>query len=167
MLRLLTMILFAVFSVLLALPAQAQSRDRALRAAFGSCGEPCVIRYSPGGELTRFQAAAAAVRRGARRLVVIDGPCISACAVFADVARSKVCITDRAVFGFHKATLVSLRSLRSGLVVKRQLAVSDPPHSSDIARWVKQRGGFPRQGLRRMDSRQAAAFWRRCSLRRV
>lgn len=165
--RLLTTILFAAFAILVALPAQAQSRDRALRDAFGRCSEPCVIRYSPGGELKRFQAAAAAVRRGARRLVVIDGPCISACAVFADIARAKVCITDRAMFGFHKATLVSLRSLRNGLVVKRQLAVRDPPHSADIMRWVKSRGGFPRNGLRRMNARQAAAFWRRCSLRRA
>jgi hypothetical protein len=165
--RLLTIALVAAFSALLALPAQAQSRDRALRDAFGRCGEPCVIRYSPGGELKRFQAAAAAVKRGARRLVVIDGPCISACAVFADIARSKVCITDRAVFGFHKATLVSLRSLRNGRVLERQLGVKDPPHSRDIVRWVKSRGGFPRQGLRRMSARQAASFWRRCSLRRT
>lgn len=148
-------------------PAQAHSRDRALTDAFGRCGEPCVIRYSPGGELKRFQAAAAAVRRGARRLVVIDGPCISACAVFADIARANVCITNRAVFGFHKASLVSLRSYRNGMTVKRRLAVSDPPHSADITRWVKSRGGFPQNGLRRMNARQAAAFWRRCSVRRA
>jgi len=167
--RLSSMALLAGLSLILALPAeaQAQSRDRALRAAFGNCGDPCIVRYSPGGELESFRAAANAVRRGARRLVVIDGPCISACAVFADMARARVCITDRAVFGFHKATLVSLRSLRSGRTLRRVLAVSDPPHSADIARWVQRRGGFPRNGLVQMRAREAAAFWRRCTMRRA
>jgi hypothetical protein len=159
--------LLAGLSLTLFVPAaaEAQSRDQSVRAVFGNCGDPCVIRYNPGGELKSFQAAASAVRRGARRLVVIDGPCISACAVFADIARSRVCITDRAVFGFHKATLVSLRSLRNGRTVRRELAVSDPPHSADIARWVKSRGGFPRHGFTRMSAREAASFWRRCSVR--
>jgi hypothetical protein len=165
--RLFGIALLAGLSLTLFAPAaaEAQSRDRAVRTAFGNCGDPCVIRYSPGGDLKRFQAAADAVRRGARRLVVIDGPCISACAVFADMARARVCITNRAEFGFHKATLVSLTSLRNGAVVQRQLAVSDPPHSADIARWVNSRGGFPRRGFTRMNAREAASFWRRCTVR--
>ena len=130
--------------------------------AFGKCGATCVIRYNPGGEVRVFLAAARAVRAGAKRLVVIDGPCISACAIFADQARSKVCITGRASFGFHKARQFAVHSLGNGKARYREMGRSDPPHSADIARWVKQNGGFPYEGLRVMSARQATKFWRRC-----
>lgn len=144
--------------------AEAQNwRDsRALRSAFGACGDPCVIHYSPGGEVEKFQAAARAVRAGARRLVVIDGPCISACAVFADMARMRVCITRRASFGFHKATVMGMYQRNDGSYSMRRLAREDPPHSRDIANWVYRNGGFPARGVRTMNARQASAFFRRC-----
>ena len=40
--------------------AQAWS-DSAVKAAFGRCGEPCVVRDSPGGDVDLFEAAARAV----------------------------------------------------------------------------------------------------------
>lgn len=144
--------------------AQAQSwaDSRAFRAAFGSCGDPCVVRYNAGGEVGIYEDAARAVRAGVKRLVVIDGPCISACAIFADKARAHVCITPRARFGFHKATVVATLP---GTGRARHVGHEDPPHSRDIRNWVMRNGGFPTRGLRHMNARQAAAFWRRCSTR--
>ncbi|HEV2125120.1 MAG TPA: hypothetical protein VGW38_20410 [Chloroflexota bacterium] len=146
-------------------PAEARrGSGGVVAAAFGSCGNPCVITYSPGGNVATFMSAAQAVRAGAKKLVVIDGPCISACAIFADVARAKVCITDRAKFGFHKASGFTVQRRADGRAAVRALGRRDPPHSRDIARWVQQRGGFPRDGLRVMTAREAGQFWRRCSM---
>jgi hypothetical protein len=139
--------------------------QRALHQAFGSCGEPCIIRYNPGGELQLFQAAAREVMRGAKRLVVIDGPCISACAIFAAIARARVCITDRARVGFHKARRYAISPLAGGQSRAREVGRRDPPHSSDIAHWVNSRGGFPHEGLRVMNASEAQRFWRRCTVR--
>ena len=152
--------------LLLAAYAPAEARPNgggAFTAAFGACGDPCVIRFNPGGEVHIFVLAARAVRAGAKKLVVIDGPCISACAIFADLARAKVCITSRAKFGFHKASGFAVQRRANGRATVRALGRRDPPHSRDIAGWVQARGGFPRDGLRIMSAKQARQFWRRCS----
>jgi hypothetical protein len=149
--------------VCLAAPQSAEAQTRggnAFNKAFGRCsGETCIVRFNPGGEVNTFLRAAAAVRAGAKRLVVIDGPCYSACAIFADVTRDKVCITDRASFGFHKArVMASARGSRRF----REVARHDPRHSRDIASWVYRNGGFPSKGFTVMKASAAAKFWRRC-----
>jgi hypothetical protein len=165
--RLLSSLVIGLSVSLGAVLAQTDSTQAqgALHQAFGACGEPCIVRYNPGGELQLYQAAAREVMRGARRLVVIDGPCISACAIFADMARERVCITDRAQFGFHKARRYAVHPLANGRTRAREVARRDPPHSQDIAQWVRSRGGFPNEGLRMMSARDATRFWRRCSVR--
>jgi hypothetical protein len=124
-----------------------------------SCGEPCIIENSPGGYLDRFERAAKAVHRGERRQIVIDGRCASACALFADLARPHVCITERAMLAFHKGSGGNL-DLTEGLVTFR----FDPPQSKDIKQWVEQRGGYPTVGVLRMYSDQAVRFWPLCDL---
>lgn len=147
-------------------PAEAQTNGgNAFNKAFGRCsGRTCIVRFNPGGELRTFLAAAAAVRAGAKRLVVIDGPCYSACAIFADVTRDKVCITGRASFGFHKATVLTSSANARGKRKWREVARHDPRHSRDIASWVYRNGGFPSKGFTVMKSRTAAKFWRRCKI---
>ena len=169
MARIYLIICLASFWAVGALSAQAHpgQQHRALTAAFGACGEPCVIRFNPGGEVRTFQAAALAVRSGSKRLVVIDGPCISACVIFADLARTRVCITDRARFGFHKSQRMAVQRLRNGTIRRVDLGRYDPPHSSDITYWVRRNGGFPVEGLRVMSAKQATQFWRRCSTKRA
>lgn len=146
--------------------AQAQSKA-AFVDAFGQCrGDVCVVRYNPGGEINKFLAAARAVRAGALRQVIIDGPCLSACAIFADVARERVCITDRATFGFHKARLYAVHPARGGRAHYQEVRRQDPDHSADVAGWVRRNGGFPDEGYLMMSSREASQIWQRCSIRR-
>ncbi len=147
--------------------AEAQTRGgSAFNKAFGRCsGQTCVVRFNPGGNLRTFLAASAAVRAGAKRLVVIDGPCYSACAVFADMTRNKVCITNRASFGFHKARVLASAARGRGRGKWREVGQHDPRHSRDIASWVYRNGGFPSKGFTVMKSRTAAKFWRRCKVR--
>lgn len=158
----------ALAGLVLPTAGEAQSRaSAAFVAAFGPCtGDVCVIRHNPGGEINKFVAAAQAVRQGALRQVIIDGPCLSACAIFADLARQRVCVTDRASFGFHKARLYSVLPARGGGTRYREVRREDPRHSADIAGWVQRHGGFPHEGYLMMDARQATQFWRRCSVRR-
>jgi hypothetical protein len=138
----------------------------AYAAAFGPCrGETCIIRDSPGGNVMVFLAAAAEVINTGRR-VVIDGPCHSACAIFADMARERVCITKRALFGFHKATLLRAERSSRGERRWRRIARHDPVHSDDIANWVYRHGGFPARGARVMSYRDASRFWPTCRLAR-
>lgn len=135
----------------------------ALPECMGARTTPCIIRSNPGGNLYAFQSAARQVLAGARELVVIDGLCASGCAIFADMARARVCITRRADFQLHKGRSFVPRKVANA---ERLVFVGyfDPPHSEDIASWVKQHGGFPEKGMLRLPYAEAAKIWRTCEL---
>ena len=64
------------------------------------------IEASPGGEATSFVKFFEMLRQSGQR-VVIDGPCFSACTLVLDIIpHSRICVTPRAVLGFHAAKLV-------------------------------------------------------------
>jgi hypothetical protein len=105
-----------------------------IELAFPSCGKPCIITFSKGGKLDDFAKAAISLKED--DMVVIDGVCISACALFADVARPQVCVTPKAVFVFHAGYDHGL-TRRDGSPLR-----IDPPHSLDIRRYVYELGGF-------------------------
>lgn len=131
--------------------------ETAFGRAFGApCGEPCVLPPSRGGELSYFVEAAEDVEAGARQLVIVDGRCASGCAVFADQVRDRACLTDRARFEFHKASVYTSD-------LSERLAQVDPPQSDDILAWVDGQGGFPEDGALSMDADAADQFWRRCT----
>lgn len=137
-------------------PAQPPQPQTAFARAFGPCGDPCRIAGNDGGELVYFLEAADELNASGDRLVVVDGACRSACAAFADVARTHVCITPNARFGFHKASVYSAD-------LSQRLGSVDPPQSADILDWVEANGGFPTEGTREMDAEAAARFWRTCT----
>lgn len=141
-----------------ALAAASQARADMVSQVLGCEGDPCIVRNNPGGEIGAFKAAARELMRSGKR-VVIDGPCLSACAILADHARARVCVTSQAKFGFHKG-FVMAHSMAGGpmRLVKR----FDPSHSRDVASWVKKNGGYPARGFRVMGSRTAKRIWRSC-----
>lgn len=121
----------------------------------------CTITNSPGGILYEFRAAAQQVNLGARRLVRIDGWCASGCVVFADEARTRVCVTPRARMALHKGlSYVRVRVANTEKSVFR--SYFDPPHSPDVRAWVRSKGGFPKKGFIEMPHRVAATIWRPC-----
>src|SRR5271166_1161588 len=64
------------------------------------------IEGSPGGEASSFLSFFEMVRESGQR-VVIDGPCYSACTlVLSTVPRNRICVTRRAILGFHAARLI-------------------------------------------------------------
>jgi len=145
------------FALIIAAAPQAARAD-IVSQVLGCTGNPCVVNYNGGGEVAAFKAAAREIRRSGRR-VVINGPCLSACAILADQARDRVCVTSRARFGFHKG-LVLRRYTAGGpfRLVKR----FNPSHSRDIAGWVNRNGGFPSRGFRVMGRSAAKRIWRSC-----
>jgi hypothetical protein len=162
--------LFAAICLAALLPgtAWAQSLKIDLRAEFSkafpsaSGTDPYIIRFSPGGKVFQFELAAEAVRLGKIKSVVIDGPCISACTLFADDAevRKHLCITDRASFGFHHGTL-TLRYQRL-IGYHEELVYFDLEYSPGVAAWIERTGGLPYGEPRMMNAKVAAAYWRRC-----
>src|SRR2546430_1655668 len=81
------------------------------------------ILASPGGQVGPFLELFERVRASGER-VVIDGPCLSACTlVLGMVPNNRICVTRRAVLGFHAARSIDERG--------RQYA---EPEASDLVR---------------------------------
>src|SRR5580700_6068091 len=67
------------------------------------------ILGSPGGQVGPFLDLFERVRGSGER-VVIDGPCLSACTlVLSMVPGNRICVTRRAILGFHAARSVDPR----------------------------------------------------------
>jgi hypothetical protein len=136
------------------------SHDASGRAIiFGYCGNPCVIQENKGGDAVKFVQAASKLKEGQR--VIVDGECYSACVLFADFARPKVCITDRAEFFLHmgSSTLVKPDGTRLAWY---------PPHSDDIEEYVSEHGGYPQTGIKEkmlpIQHPDTLKFWPKCDL---
>lgn len=118
------------------------------------------ITNDPGGEITAYLRKFHDIRDSGERLV-IDGPCLSACTLFtALIPPDQVCVTRRAVLGFHAAsyyddTSRSLVPTRAGTRLVMRLY---PPA---IRSWIARHGGLtPRLiGLR---GRELAALYNIC-----
>ncbi len=117
------------------------------------------IIQSPGGEVGPFLDLFEQVRASGER-VVIDGPCLSACTlVLSMVPGSRICVTKRAVLGFHAARSVDRRG-----------RVYAEPEASDIVLraypepvrdWISRRGGLTSR-LLLLRGRELAAIYPRC-----
>ena len=67
------------------------------------------ILSSRGGEVGQFIDMFDRQRKSRDR-VVIDGPCLSACTlVLSAVPKDRICVTRRAILGFHAARLIDPR----------------------------------------------------------
>jgi hypothetical protein len=105
-----------------------------------ACAEVRVTNDS-GGEITSYVTKFENMRASGERLV-IDGPCLSACTLFtAFLPRRQVCVTPRAILGFHAASYYddasrSLVPTRTGTRLVMRLY---PPA---IRSWIVRHGGL-------------------------
>jgi hypothetical protein len=95
----------------------------------------------PGGEVSEYVQAFEKLRKAGERLV-IDGPCLSSCTLFTGIIpRDHVCVTHRAVLGFHAASYFD--DAQQTLVPNRQgteaLLRLYPPEIRD---WIDRHGGL-------------------------
>jgi len=96
-----------------------------------------------GGQLGAYVQRHEAMRQSGER-VVIDGPCFSACTmVLGAIPRNRICVTSRAVLGFHAAYDLDQDgrqvTSRGGTAL---LMNSYPQH---VRNWIARRGGLSRK----------------------
>jgi hypothetical protein len=98
------------------------------------------IEGSPGGEATSFLEFFEMVRQSGQR-VVIDGPCFSACTlVLSTVPRSRICVTRRAILGFHAARLVD--QFGGEYAAPEATRVFAETYPAPIRKWITRHGGL-------------------------
>jgi hypothetical protein len=118
------------------------------------------IRSSPGGAVDAYLAAFARVRQSGER-VVIDGPCLSACTlVLSTIPRNRICVTRRAVLGFHAPRWFYPRTGYTARAPEatRTVTASYPP---GVRAWIKRRGGLTQKPIY-LRGKELAAFYPRC-----
>ena len=117
------------------------------------------IVSSPGGEVGSYLRLFAMVRESGER-VIIDGPCLSACTlVLSAVPEDRICITRRAILGFHAARWLDQQGqLYAAPDETRILATTYP---APIRSWIERNGGLTEKPLF-MRSRQLATLYRLC-----
>jgi hypothetical protein len=117
-------LLAAVTGIIVLSPAQAEVR----------------ILASPGGQVGPFLDLFERVRASGER-VVIDGPCLSACTlVLSLVPSERICVTRRAVLGFHGARSIDRRGRMSAEPEASALVLQAYPAA--VRGWIRHRGGL-------------------------
>src|SRR6476620_6222917 len=117
-------LLAAVLGGFIAPPAQAEIR----------------ILASPGGQVGPFVDLFERVRASGEQ-VVIDGPCLSACTlVLSMVPTDRICVTRRAVLGFHAARSIDRRGRLYAEPEASELVLQAYP--APVRGWIRHRGGL-------------------------
>jgi hypothetical protein len=136
-------LLAAVAGALAVSPAQAEVR----------------ILASPGGQVGPFLDLFERVRASGER-VVIDGPCLSACTlVLSLVPNDRICVTRRAVLGFHAARSIDRRGRLYAEPEASELVLQAYP--AGVRGWIRNRGGLTSR-LLLLRGRELAALYPAC-----
>jgi hypothetical protein len=117
------------------------------------------ILASPGGQVGPFLDLFDQVRATGER-VVIDGPCLSACTlVLSIVPNDRICVTRRAVLGFHAARSVDRRGRSYAEPEASELVLQTYPEP--IRDWIGRHGGLTSR-LLLLRGRELKAIYRSC-----
>ena len=117
------------------------------------------ILASPGGQVGPFLELFERVRASGER-VVIDGPCLSACTLVLDLVPSeRICVTRRAILGFHAARSVDQRGRMYAEPEASQLVLEAYPAA--VRDWIRRRGGLSSR-LLLLRGRELAAIYPSC-----
>jgi hypothetical protein len=117
------------------------------------------ILASPGGQVGPFLDLFERVRASGER-VVIDGPCLSACTlVLSMVPSDRICVTRRAILGFHAARSIDQRGKLYAEPEASELVLEAYP--SAVRGWIRRRGGLTSH-LLLLRGRELAAIYPSC-----
>jgi len=131
----------------------------ALCAGITSARAEVRILSSPGGQVGPFIELFDKVRQSGER-VVIDGPCLSACTlVLMTVPSERICVTRRAVLGFHAARSMDRRG-RLYAEPDASKAVHEA-YPEPIRNWISRHGGLTSRMLL-LRGRELTAFYPSC-----
>jgi len=128
--------------------------------AAAPAGAEVRILSSPGGEVGDFLRLFADLRQSGER-IVIDGPCYSACTlVLSMVPQERICVTRRAVLGFHAARLVDEYGHETPATEATDVVTASYP--SGVRAWINRHGGLRPKPIF-LRGRELAALFPRCS----
>jgi hypothetical protein len=117
------------------------------------------ILGSPGGPVGPFLDLFERVRATGER-VAIDGPCISACTlVLSVVPNDRICVTRRAVLGFHAARSIDQRGRMYAEPEASEVVLEAYPAA--VQGWIRRRGGLTSH-LLLLRGRELAAIYPKC-----
>ena len=117
------------------------------------------ILSSRGGEVGQFVDMFEHLRKSGDH-VVIDGPCLLACTlVLSAVPKDRICVTHRAILGFHAARFIDRRGRFHADPEATQIMYESYPAS--IRDWIRQRGGLTSR-LLILRGRDLIGFFRIC-----
>jgi hypothetical protein len=117
------------------------------------------IVSSSGGEVGSFLQLFAIVRQSGQR-VIIDGPCISACTlVLSAIPQERICVTRRAILGFHAASWRDRRGQFYAAPSETRLLAATYP--APVRAWIERNGGLTGKPIF-LRSRQLAALYPPC-----
>lgn len=138
-----TILAIALAGALAAMPVRAEVR----------------ILSSPGGQVGPFLDLFEQVRASGD-IVVIDGPCLSACTlVLSVVPNDRICVTRRAVLGFHGARSMDRRGRLYAEPEASEAVLEAYPAA--VRGWIRRRGGLSSR-LLLLRGRELAAIYPRC-----
>jgi len=117
------------------------------------------ILSSPGGEVGPFLDLFEKVRDSGEH-VIIDGPCLSACTLVLSIVPSeRICVTRRAVLGFHAARSIDRRGRIYAEPAASRLVLDAYP--DPVRSWIIRRGGLTSH-LLLLRGRELASMYRVC-----
>jgi hypothetical protein len=117
------------------------------------------ILASPGGQVGTFLDLFERVRASGEQ-VVIDGPCLSACTlVLSLVPSDRICVTRRAILGFHAARSVDQRGRTYAEPEASELVLEAYP--GPVRNWIRRHGGLTSR-LLLLRGRDLAAIFPSC-----
>lgn len=136
----------------------------AIVAAIAAASTPAAaeirILRSQGGEVGPFVELFERMRATDAR-VAIDGPCYSACTlVLTMLPRDRICVTSRAVLGFHGARSLDGRGRLRAEPEASKIVLATYP--ADVRSWIERRGGLTSR-LLLLRGRELAAMYPRCT----
>ena len=118
------------------------------------------IVSDPGGEVSSFVQKYEQIRESGER-VVIDGPCLSACTLLTGIVPpSHICVTQRAVLGFHAASYYDDAS-RSLVPTREGSALVMRLYPAAIRGWIARHGGLTPHIIQ-MRGHDLAALYQPC-----
>src|SRR5215467_13469825 len=101
------------------------------------------ITGDSGGQIGAYLQRIDSMRRSGDR-VVIDGPCLSACTmVLGAIPRNRICVTSRAVLGFHAAYDLDQNGMQ--VTSRGGTALLMNHYPQHVRSWIARRGGLSRQ----------------------
>jgi len=127
--------------------------------AFAPASAEVRILASAGGEVGDYLSVFSTLRDSGEK-IAIDGPCLSACTlVLSAIPGDRICVTPRAIFGFHAAQWVDQHGRKLPAADATRLVTATYPAA--VRNWINQHGGLTRR-LILLRGRELTALFPAC-----